>query len=596
MSTASGSPAKAAKALKDGTSVSDGVTPIAVSQPLKLSWSGSDGEWTATCEAINCDVHVSRRGGGSGSMEFLFLHGSDPDRSSRCFEAFLAPFVEAGHSSLSIDMPGHGASTGERKAREGVDDDLLLAVLQSFSIGEASVIAEGGGAAPFLRALVKVPAAFGAHHVLLNPVIAAVPDALQSTVEKAGIDFFFAIADQWCDGDPPNRAAMCSKMFKWFETAPDRVELVLLRPVRGAAMLPTMRPPEWLTATVGGGGFAFVPHVDMLGEVLGYLTGPRRASVKPQGTEQAPTKSALELGHENASFRVFVRIRPLLSREEEAEAAPCISVSDVANFPREPPPQRVTVTDPRLGDTVFSHHTKRGEFVFDRAFMPASQEDLFEAVGAPLVQAVLDGTNATIFAYGQTGTGKTWTMEGPNEQPGLTSRAVRALYTGLGDGRTVYVQYVQLYDEHFLDLLDPPEAGGGGKKLAVAEAQAYTFVRGATLSSMGSADEALAAITRGAAFRAHGKTNMNDASSRSHAILLLIVAPTDQPVESGNVLYMVDLAGSERQKRSGTRPAIKLGTTASGAVHPSRSISPRLLMPRVGPLSCVRAQGSRGRG
>jgi len=201
---------------------------------------------------------------------------------------------------------------------------------------------------------------------------------------------------------------------------------------------------------------------------------------------------------------------------------------------------------------LFAHHTKRGEFVFDRAFQPASQEELFAAVGEPLVHAVLEGTNATIFAYGQTGTGKTWTMEGPSEQPGLTSRAVRALYAGLKGTQAVTMQYVQLYDEAFLDLLDPPEAGagGGGKKLSVAEGN-FTFLKGATFVSAPSAENAIERITRGAAFRASGKTNMNDASSRSHAILLLAVGEKDAPPESGVVLYMVDLAGSERQKRSG---------------------------------------------
>ena len=140
MSAASGSPAKAAKALKDGASVSDGVKPVAVAQPLKLSWSGGDGEWTATCEAIGCDVHVSRRGGGSGpSSDILFLHGSDPDRSARSFEAFWPPLIEAGHAILAIDMPGHGASTGERKGRV-IDDLLLLAVLADCLQAQAVVM------------------------------------------------------------------------------------------------------------------------------------------------------------------------------------------------------------------------------------------------------------------------------------------------------------------------------------------------------------------------------------------------------------------------------------------------------------------------
>ena len=107
--------------------------PIAVTEPLKLSWRGGDGEWDATCEVIGGEVHVTARGGGSTAV--LFGHGADPDRSASQFEAFWPTIVGGGLAVLAIDMPGHGASGGKREARrEGVDEDLLLAVLQSFSV------------------------------------------------------------------------------------------------------------------------------------------------------------------------------------------------------------------------------------------------------------------------------------------------------------------------------------------------------------------------------------------------------------------------------------------------------------------------------
>jgi hypothetical protein len=161
-------------------------------------------------------------------------------------------------------------------------------------------------------------------------------------------------------------------------------------------------------------------------------------------------------------------------------------------------------------------------------------------------------------------------MEGPSDQPGLTSRAVRALYAGLKDTQTVHVQYLQLYDEAFLDLLDPPGAGGGSKKLSVAEGANFTYLKGATFVSAPSAEAAVELITRGAAFRAHGKTNMNDASSRSHAILLLAIGEKEAPAESGVVLYMVDLAGSERQKRSGVTGQVRGRGAARRCAHRPR--------------------------
>ena len=213
---AAGSPAKAAKALRED------LTPIGVAQPTELSWEGGDGEWDAHCEAIGGKVHVKARG--SGSTAVLFVHGSDPDRSASSYEAFWPAIVDAGHAVLAIDLPGFGASGGKREARrDGVDEDLLLAVLQSFSVSDVVAVTEGGGASPFLRALVRAPSAFGAHHALLNPVISEVPEALKATLESAGSDLMFILADQWCDADAPNRAAMCKQMFKWFEASPDRV-------------------------------------------------------------------------------------------------------------------------------------------------------------------------------------------------------------------------------------------------------------------------------------------------------------------------------------------------------------------------------------
>ena len=85
----------------------------------------------------------------------------------------------------------------------------------------------------------------------------------------------------------------------------------------------------------------------------------------------APSKTALEMGKVNENFRVFVRVRPLLKREEERGAVGCLKVSDVEGFPRAPPPQRIRVKDPRPAGQdkqLFAHHLFRGEFVFDRVF------------------------------------------------------------------------------------------------------------------------------------------------------------------------------------------------------------------------------------
>jgi hypothetical protein len=104
----------------------------------------------------------------------------------------------------------------------------------------------------------------------------------------------------------------------------------------------------------------------------------------------------------------------------------------------------------------------------------------------------------------------------------------------------------QLYNSQFTDLLDPTSAN---KDLSVEEGPKFMLVRGAKVAPASSAAELLRAVTKGAAFRATGSTNMNDASSRSHAILNIMLS-TGRP-EQGVSLCLVDLAGSERTKKSG---------------------------------------------
>ena len=225
----------------------------------------------------------------------------------------------------------------------------------------------------------------------------------------------------------------------------------------------------------------------------------------------------------------------MLKREVDAGTKPCTIVEDVKDFPQHPPPQRVQVVGGRMD----------ASYVFDRVFEPGTQEEVFEHVAKPLVASALGGTNVTMFAYGQTGTGKTYTMEGPGGSGGLISQAVELAFQGL-TGQNVFFQYVQLYNSQFTDLLNPM---GKQDALCVEEGPKFMFVRAAKVLPAASAQELLSAVSKGAAFRATGATNMNDASSRSHAILNVMLSK-GKP-EQGTSMCLVDLAGSERTKRSG---------------------------------------------
>ena len=293
--------------------------------------------------------------------------------------------------------------------------------------------------------------------------------------------------------------------------------------------------------------YVLQPSKECIEDIFQYLKSKRPAPVKEPAIATAPTQSALELGTANENFRVFIRVRPMLSRELSGNSEACVRIEDVKDFPRDPPPQRIHVEDPSLA------RVSRGQYVFDKVFMEKStQQEVFKFVAAPLIHdLVKKQKNVTMFAYGQTGTGKTYTMEGPtgiSGTGGLVRCSIELLFDLIRSDQAnleVSYQYVQLYGGDWLDLLSPQsnlemkveEMKGNGNVLS-------TRIKGATIKKAGSAEEILSNVEKGASHRASGATNMNNVSSRSHAILIVFLS-------NNTNLYMIDLAGSERNKRSG---------------------------------------------
>jgi len=197
-------------------------------------------------------------------------------------------------------------------------------------------------------------------------------------------------------------------------------------------------------------------------------------------------------------------------------------------------------------------------FSFDRVFWPeSSQEEVYEMVD-PLVQSALEGFNATIFAYGSTGSGKTFTISGHSEQEGIIPQAIRRIFEGAREMTErdpeslvlLNLSYIEIYNNQFRNLLDT-ELGviKGQQKIELR-----TMKDGSTCLSpslevpIADEEEALQLIRRGAKFRETSVTDCNEHSSRSHAILTLKVESRDGigiAVRVGK-LHIVDLAGSER--------------------------------------------------
>jgi hypothetical protein len=202
------------------------------------------------------------------------------------------------------------------------------------------------------------------------------------------------------------------------------------------------------------------------------------------------------------------------------------------------------------------------EWRFDRAFGPAAtQDDVYDAVGGPIVAKVLDGYNGALLAYGQTGTGKSFTMgildRVESESAGIIPRALSHLFGATqADSSADYslkLQFLQVYLDCVFDLLPADSSSSDVRPLHVREHTSRGFhVPSASEWSIDSYEQAVDAVNAGLERRVLGATKMNATSSRSHTLLFVSVRKQSRAtaeVASGR-LCLVDLAGSERVART----------------------------------------------
>lgn len=249
------------------------------------------------------------------------------------------------------------------------------------------------------------------------------------------------------------------------------------------------------------------------------------------------------------NVRVVVRCRPLNSKETSEGFKAIVKIDEVRG--------QVQVTNP---------DAPRGEppksFTFDTVFAPGcKQTDVYNQTARPIVEAVMEGYNGTIFAYGQTGTGKTFTMEGVRAQPelrGIIPNSFAHIFGTIAKAGDqvrflVRVSYLEIYNEEVRDLLGKNQKS----RLEVKERpDVGVYVKDLSAFVVNNADDMDRIMTLGNKNRSVGSTNMNEHSSRSHAIFSITVERSDagpdkeQHVRVGK-LHMVDLAGSERQTKTG---------------------------------------------
>ncbi|AQK78320.1 Kinesin-like protein KIN-1 [Zea mays] len=257
-----------------------------------------------------------------------------------------------------------------------------------------------------------------------------------------------------------------------------------------------------------------------------------------------------------SNVTVCVRFRPLSHKERKANGDNvCFKRLDSESF---------VLKDEREEDVVFS---------FDKVFYEdAQQSDVYNFLAVPIVSDAINGINGTIITYGQTGAGKTYSMEGPsilhcNEQKtGLVQRVVDELFICLGSSASTWtvklsmVTYqphadsestllVEIYLEKVRDLLDLSK-----DNLQIKESKTQgIYISGATEISILNSSDALENLSQGIANRAVGETQMNLASSRSHCLYIFSVqygCTSDERVTTGKII-LVDLAGSEKVEKTG---------------------------------------------
>ncbi|XP_021032774.1 kinesin-like protein KIF3A isoform X3 [Mus caroli] len=248
------------------------------------------------------------------------------------------------------------------------------------------------------------------------------------------------------------------------------------------------------------------------------------------------------------NVKVVVRCRPLNEREKSMCYRQAVSVDEM----------RGTIT---VHKTDSSNEPPK-TFTFDTVFGPESKQlDVYNLTARPIIDSVLEGYNGTIFAYGQTGTGKTFTMEGVRAVPGLRGVIPNSFahifgHIAKAEGDTrflVRVSYLEIYNEEVRDLLGKDQT----QRLEVKERpDVGVYIKDLSAYVVNNADDMDRIMTLGHKNRSVGATNMNEHSSRSHAIFTITIECSEKGVD-GNMhvrmgkLHLVDLAGSERQAKTG---------------------------------------------
>ena len=235
-------------------------------------------------------------------------------------------------------------------------------------------------------------------------------------------------------------------------------------------------------------------------------------------------------------MKVYLRIRPTILQNEESTITVDSDSTIVTNAPDNSKRAQYTKLEER-------------KYAFTRVFAHnAHQSEVYVNTAAPLLERFLQGENCVLFAYGMTNSGKTYTIQGSDENPGVFPRLVKDILGRMKAERSadweLQASMLEIYQEKLFDLLVEKKT-----KLSIRDANGRVEVGKLTSHPVASATDAIKLMDTAAAQRSKSTTLLNSGSSRSHAVYTLTLNRTS--VGKGDTIFqVVDLAGAERSNRT----------------------------------------------
>ncbi|XP_062455642.1 kinesin-like protein KIF24 [Rhea pennata] len=276
-------------------------------------------------------------------------------------------------------------------------------------------------------------------------------------------------------------------------------------------------------------GDSETPIIQRVTHISGYNYGLPHSCIRSNTSEKETPWT------EREKIRVCVRKRPLGLREERRGEVNIITVKNKETLLLHEKKEAVDLTQ-----YILQH-----VFYFDEVFGEScTNQDVYMKTAHPLIQHIFNGGNATCFAYGQTGAGKTYTMIGTHRNPGLYALAARDIFRHLEAPQSrkdllVLISFYEIYCGQLYDLLN------GRKRLFAREDSKHVVqIVGLREVQVDSVDLLLEVILKGGKERSTGATGVNSDSSRSHAIIQIQIKDTANRT-FGRISF-IDLAGSER--------------------------------------------------